>query len=68
MYIYCFVTALLDQYDDAGSDTVILRVSEIIIVMLTVLQFIWAAKLTMNEMPYMNLYTMTEMIKSCPVR
>ena len=40
-----FVTALLDQYDDAGSDTVILRVSEIIIVMLTVIQFIWAAKL-----------------------
>ena len=64
-----FVTALLDQYDDAGSDTVILRVSEIIIVMLTVLQFIWAAKLTMNEMPYMNLYTMTENDKelSCQV-
>lgn len=64
-----FVIALLDQYDEAGNECRLLRFAEIFVVMLTVVQFIWVTKLTMSEMSYMNLYTMTENDKelSCQI-
>lgn len=64
-----FVLALLAQYREKDIITRLLMVSEGIIVLLTVVQFIWGTKLTMEEMQYVNLYTMTENDKelSCTV-
>lgn len=64
-----FIIALLSQYSEEGNEGKLLKISGIIIVLLTVIQFIWASKLTMTEMQYTNLYTMTENDKllSCQI-
>lgn len=51
-----FIIALLSQYNEEK----LLKIAEIIIVALTVVQYIWASVLTINDMRHINFYTITE--------
>ncbi len=57
-----FVIGLVSQYDEDGNAHKIslIRLFEIFLAVITIIQFVWACRLTTIEMKHINFYTMSE--------